>query len=117
MVHYLTEGDTFNMVTKEVIPAANKLEVNRSGAIPYQSPNLFGGEYESTKSLLSFAKSTETEQVSTVKGDASDPVFAIQWAEDDVSKYYQSDEDYIPDSLAPYKKGTVSNIRLSLWVE
>ncbi|WP_404469891.1 cyanophycinase [Sutcliffiella horikoshii] len=117
MVHYLTEGDTFNLVTKEVIPAANKQEVVRSEDALYESPDLFGGEYESTKSLLSFAKSAETKQVSTVKGNASDPVFAIQWAKDDVSKYYQSDEVYIPDSLALFKKGTVTNIRLSLWVE
>lgn len=117
IVHYLTEGDTFNMVTKEVIPASNKQEMDRSEDSLYQSPNLFGGDYESTKSLLSFAKSAETKQVSFVKGGASDPVFAIQWAKDDVSKYYQSDEDYTPESLASYKKGTVTNIRLSLWVE
>ncbi|TYS64495.1 cyanophycinase [Sutcliffiella horikoshii] len=117
IVHYLTEGDIFNMVTKEVIPAGNKKEVDRSDATPYQSPNLFSGEYESTKSLLSFAKSTETEQVTTVKGDASDPVFALQWEKGDISKYYQSDVDYEPKALASYKKGTVTNIRLSLWVE
>ncbi|MGD6780297.1 cyanophycinase [Sutcliffiella horikoshii] len=117
IVHYLTEGDTFNMVTKEVVPAETKQEMNRMEIPLYQSPNLFGGEYESTKSLLSFAKSSETEQVTKIKGDASDPVFALQWAKDDISKYYQSEEDYIPDSLATYKKGTVINIQLSLWVD
>ena len=116
IVHYLTEGDTFNMVTKEVIPAEDKKQVELSDATLYHSPNLFGGEYESTKSLLSFAKSSEKEQVTLVKNSTSDPVFAVQWAKDDVSKYYQSDEEYIPDSLAFYKKGTVINIRLSLWV-
>ncbi|MEA3322462.1 MAG: cyanophycinase [Bacillota bacterium] len=117
IVHYLTEGDTFNMVTKEVIPAENKQEVDRSDATPYQSPNLFSGEYESTKSLLSFAKSTVTEQVTTVKGDASDLVFALQWKKGVISKYYQSDVNYEPKALASFKKGTVTNVRLSLWVE
>jgi cyanophycinase len=117
IVHYLTEGDTFNMVTKEVIPGENKQEVDRRDATPYQSPNLFSGEYESTKSLLSFAKSTETEQVTTVKGDASDPVFALQWKKGVISKYYQSDVNYEPKALASFKKGTVTNVRLSLRVE
>ncbi len=117
IVHHLTEGDTFNMNTKEVIPAENKQEVDRSEDTLYHSSNLFGGDYESTKSLLSFAKSTGSEQVTTVKGTASDPVFAVQWAKDDDSKYYQSDIDYMADALAPYKKGTITNIRLSLWVQ
>ncbi|WP_226682438.1 cyanophycinase [Sutcliffiella horikoshii] len=117
MLHYLTEGDTFHMVTKEVIPAENKKEWDGSVDTLYQSPNLFGGEYESTKSLLSFAKSSETEQVTTVKGDASESVFAIQWAKDDNSKYFQSDVNYGPKAITSYKKGTVTNIKLSLWVE
>ncbi|WP_404448834.1 cyanophycinase [Sutcliffiella horikoshii] len=117
IVHHLTEGDTFNMVTKEVIPAEDKKQVELSDVTLYHSHNLFGGEYESTKSLLSFAKSSEKEQVTLVKNSTSDPVFAVQWAKDDVSKYYQSGDEYIPDSLASYKKGTVINIKLSLWVK
>ncbi|KPB03211.1 cyanophycinase [Bacillus sp. CHD6a] len=116
-VHYLTEGDTFNMVTKVVIPSEDKQKVDRSDATPFQSSNLFRGEYESTKSLLSFAKSTETEQVTTVKGDATEPVFALQWKKGNISRYYQSDGNYEPKALASYKKGTVTNISLSLWVQ
>lgn len=117
IVHHLTEGDTINLVTKEVVPNENKQELIEHDDTLYNSSHLFDGAYESTKSLLSFARSSKTEQVTSIKGGASDPVFALQWAKDSVTKYYQSDEGYKTVELTSYKKGTVVNIRLSLWLE
>ncbi|NLP49532.1 cyanophycinase [Bacillus sp. RO1] len=117
IVHHLTEGDTFNLVTKEVTPGEGKEQVYQDEVSLYDSPDLFGEDYESTKSLLSFVKSSETEQVTTIKDSAFDQVFTLQWAKDDISKYYQSDENYKPEALNAYKKGTVTNVSLSISVE
>lgn len=117
IVHHLTAGDIINFDTKEVTPGEGKERQDRSLGTPYESTNLFGGNYESTRSLLSFVKSSETEQTTIIKGTVSDPVFALQWTKGEDSTYFQSDENYKLSRLVSYKKGTVMNLRLSLSVE
>ncbi|MFV8828633.1 cyanophycinase [Alkalihalobacterium sp. APHAB7] len=110
-VHYLTSGDLYNFSTKEVIPAQDKRVVNSTAIDPYSSQNLFGGSYETTKSLISFAESLQEDFVTEIVHQTN---YQLTWSRDEHTKNYTSDENFTISALRAYQKPTIINMILDL---
>ncbi|MDE5415249.1 cadherin-like beta sandwich domain-containing protein [Alkalihalobacterium chitinilyticum] len=110
-VHYLTSGDQYNFSTKEVIPAEDKRVVNSAESDTYSSQNLFGGNYETTKSLIAFANSLQEEFVTEINHQ---PNYQLTWSRDELTKNYTSGESFTTRDLRAYQKPTIMNMILDL---
>lgn len=56
-IDYLTEGDTYNFYTKEIVIAAGKTDVAEQENGTYLTPSIFGA-YDTTKAILNLAETT-----------------------------------------------------------
>lgn len=71
-IDYLTEGDTYNFDTKEIVIAENKTAVKETGDEKYMTINVFGA-YETTKTILNLAQST-ADKATGISGGEDDSV-------------------------------------------
>ncbi len=119
-IHYLTDGDKFNLRTDEIILSKDKKIIEKTTGSTYSSKNIFGGNYEIAKVLLNFINSSESEVTSLVdkpKGfKEEDPVFAVKFRKTSETKAYISEETYVDGAkeLENYRKASVINLSMDI---
>lgn len=109
-IHYLTDGDTFNFDTKEILVRSDKpLLVEDDASDLNLNPNIFG-PYETTKSILALAKSSNDKTSGLIKNTT----LIASFYKDEITSAYQTDLPYQDSLLNGYKKITITNLKLNI---
>ncbi len=112
-LHYLTEGDQYDLWTNNATQSDEKIKYIGEGA--YESAHqLFGSDYETTKLLIDFMRSEETHvEVPYKLLDGS--VLTFYFEKTNETKGYTSYKDYDSTALSGYQKFAIENLLLSVY--
>lgn len=115
VLNYLTEGDGFDFIKREVIVAKNKSLLLEESSISIDIPNNLFGKYETTKAIIYFANSID--QVRLINTNLDDLTLTFILEKQFTSKFFVSTSDensYFDDVLKGMKKTTIVGLKLAL---
>lgn len=112
-LHYLTDGDHFDLWTKKAMQSDAKLLVE--GAKDYNSTHqIFGSDYETTKLLIDFIQSEDTLLEMPYKL-MDETIMTIAFTKTDKTSGYTSNLDYVDPALEGYKKASIEHLVMSVY--
>lgn len=112
-LHYLTEGDTFDFSTREVLVASDKvsiIEMDNRGT----DYDFFGENYETTKCLIQFAYNSK-QKIEMNHGEIARNGLKVTLKKNLHTKAYVSNKSYADDALKGFKHVSIQNIDLTMY--
>ncbi|MBQ8589928.1 MAG: S-layer homology domain-containing protein [Firmicutes bacterium] len=113
-IDYLTEGDTYNFETREIVIAEGKETVEETVETPYRTISVFTA-YGTTKTMLSLTESTSDIAVGIAGGDDDAVNFQVTFAKGDDYEAKNDGSGYFDTpELEGYNRTSITGLVVSV---